>query len=112
MNIFSHQFRCLTGGVSKFACPSACLIFCYYLEKLGTLLILLIAMETAQNTFYLCKLLDEKEDCIVDIEGDIFYPILSLGSVKETKERLSSLHFEPMNFFSLAMDSIIKFCPE
>ena len=69
-------------------------------------------METVQNSFCLYKLLENKEECIVDAEGDIFYPIFSLGSVKETKEKLSSLHFKPMSFISLARDTILKFFPK
>lgn len=69
-------------------------------------------METVQNSFCLYKLLDEKEEYIIDTEGDIFYPILSLCSVKETRDRLSSLHFEPTSFLSLVGDTILKFYPK
>ena len=56
--------------------------------------------------------MDEKEDCIVDTEGDVFYHVLSLGSAKEIKEKLSSMHSEPIYILNLAKNTINKFFPE
>ena len=49
-------------------------------------------MENSQGSMLLCKVLDVKEEILVDREGNIFYPNLSVGIVSHSKE-----HFWELN---------------
>jgi hypothetical protein len=69
-------------------------------------------MESTRNLFFLCKNLDEKEESIVDKEGDIFDPILSVSSISESKNKLVALEIENYDVLSSARASISRFCQE
>ena len=56
--------------------------------------------------------MDEKEYCMADTKGDVFYLVLSMGSAKEMKEKLFYLHSRSIEILGLAKKTIIKFCPE
>ena len=43
-------------------------------------------MEEASSSLCLCKFLDSEEEVIVDRDGKVFDPILSMNSISESKE--------------------------
>lgn len=45
-------------------------------------------MESLAENFTLCKFLDPNEDHIVDTYGEIFKALLTLGTMKESKQKL------------------------
>ena len=51
-------------------------------------LLSLLIMEKDQSSGVLCRVLDEREEEIIDREGNVFDPILSVCSVYVSKERL------------------------
>lgn len=56
--------------------------------------------------------MDEKEDCIADTKGGVFYLVLSVGSDKEIKEKIFFVHSEPIDILGLSKNTIIELCPE
>ena len=49
-------------------------------------------MENSQGSMLLCKVLDVKEEILVDREGNIFYPNITVGIVSHSKERFWELN--------------------
>ena len=45
-------------------------------------------MEKEQGSGILCRVLDEREEVVIDTERNVFEPILSVCSVSISKERL------------------------
>ena len=58
-------------------------------------------MENGQGSMLLCKVLDAKEEILVDREGNIFYPNLSVVSVSHSKERLWELNSQGQDVFNV-----------
>ena len=57
----------------------------------------------------LCKVLDVKEEILVDREGNIFYPNLSVGIVSHSKERFWELNSQGEDVLNVTVPSYIIF---
>jgi hypothetical protein len=56
--------------------------------------------------------LDINEEYIVDREGDIFDPVLSIGNISKLKNKLVGLDVENMSILNMARLSILPFYQE
>ena len=58
-------------------------------------------MEGDSSSVFMCKFLDRKEEFIVDGEGNVFDPILSVSSISQSKEQLWSFKSQGRDVFDV-----------
>ena len=66
-------------------------------------------MEEASSLVSLCKFLDRKEEVIVDRDGNVFDPILSVCNISQSKEKLWSFKSHGRNVLNVCHSFLYYF---
>ena len=69
-------------------------------------------MDKFHSQVILSKDLDQNEEFIVDTKGNVFYPILLVYSVSQSKNKFDSLEFENVNMLITIKPSLTNFFPK
>ena len=69
-------------------------------------------MEKEQSSGILCRVLDEREEVVIDRERNVFDPILSVCSVSISKERLWQYNLEGNDILNVCNSFLYYFVVE